>query len=105
MTSLSNHTHVLVLVCAALAGGVTSGYSEGSAFLRELGFDNPAEIARVLDIAMNPKSLFVTFRDKKRATNSSVRSLPKATSTVPPTAPVILHPIELQAVPSVLHIP
>ena len=43
--------------------------------MRELGFENPAEIARVLDIAMNPQSLFVTFRDKKRAVNSSARLL------------------------------
>ena len=48
-------------------------YVKGSEFLKSIGFTNQAEIARVLDIAMNPNSLFVTFRDRKRAVNANVR--------------------------------
>ena len=47
----------------------------GSAFLKELGFENPAEIARILDIAMNPDSIFVSFKDKKLSKNDNVRSV------------------------------
>lgn len=61
--------------CAALSGSVNPAFQEGAAFLRELGLENTAEIARILDVAMNPNSLFVSFRDKKRAVNGSVRFL------------------------------
>lgn len=47
-------------------------YQEGGAFLRSIGFEANAEISRILDVAMNPNSLFVTLRDKKRAGNASV---------------------------------
>jgi hypothetical protein len=43
--------------------------------LKELGLDNPAEIARIVDIATNPQSIFVTFQDRKRSYNASVRDL------------------------------
>lgn len=62
-----------VLVHAALSGDVDPAYQEGSAFLKSLDPEmSPAEVARVLDIAMNPDSIFVSFRDKKRAKNANV---------------------------------
>ncbi|EIE21495.1 hypothetical protein COCSUDRAFT_56708 [Coccomyxa subellipsoidea C-169] len=50
-------------------------YQEGGAFLRSIGFEANSEISRILDVAMNPNSLFVTLRDKKRAGNASARRL------------------------------
>lgn len=47
-------------------------YQEGGAFLRSIGFEANAEISRILDVAMNPNTLFVTLRDKKRAGNAAV---------------------------------
>lgn len=35
-------------------------YLEGKVFLKELGMDSDDEIAKVLDIAMNPDSLFLS---------------------------------------------
>eukprot|EP00803_Ostreobium_quekettii_P001260 evm.model.scf_828EXC.4 EVM.evm.TU.scf_828EXC.4 scf_828EXC:28858-30682(+) len=52
-----------------------TAYAKGGEFLRSVGFKNQAEVARVLDIAMNPNSLFVTFRDRKRAANANARQL------------------------------
>ena len=49
-------------------------YQEGADFLRGLGLDNRAEVARILDIAMNPGSLFISFRDRKRSGNPAVRT-------------------------------
>jgi hypothetical protein len=74
----ASRPHCSILQCpacpfAALAGTNAPAYEAGAAFLRELGMDQSAEIARVLDIAMNPNSLFVSFRDKKRAVNANVR--------------------------------
>ena len=46
----------------------------GAEYLRSLGFSNTAEIARVLDIAMNPNSLYSKFRDRKRSVNAFVSS-------------------------------
>eukprot|EP00892_Ulva_mutabilis_P012814 jgi/Ulvmu1/9905/UM057_0062.1 len=61
---------------SALSGDVDPAYQEGSAFLKSLDPEmSPAEVARVLDIAMNPDSIFVSFRDKKRAKNSNARRL------------------------------
>lgn len=48
-------------------------YAEGSEYLRSLGFRNVSEISRVLDIAMNPNSLYLQGRHKRRSVNSSVR--------------------------------
>lgn len=50
-------------------------YVKGGEFLRAIGMENQAEIARVLDVAMNPNSLFVSFQDPKRARNTNVRVL------------------------------
>lgn len=62
--------------CTALDVGRRSeldqAYQDGGAFLRSIGIDSNAEISRVLDVAMNPNSLFVTLRDKKRAGNAHV---------------------------------
>lgn len=46
-------------------------YKAGSDYLQMLGFSNKAEIGRVLDIAMNPKSFFSASGDKWR--NANVR--------------------------------
>lgn len=48
-------------------------YQGCSNYLKLLGVDNRAEIARVLDIATNPNSLYHSHRDKKREGNSMVR--------------------------------
>lgn len=53
---------------------IDPAYVEGSAFLKSVGFTNAAEIARVLDVAMNPNSLFVDYNERKWK-NSSARSL------------------------------
>ena len=47
-------------------------YAEGSEYLKSLGFRNASEISRVLDIAMNPNSLYLQDRHKRRSVNSSV---------------------------------
>ena len=49
-------------------------YAEGAEYLRSLGFRNASEISRVLDIAMNPNSLYLKDRHKRRSVNSSVSS-------------------------------
>lgn len=47
-------------------------YAEGAEYLRSIGFRNASEISRVLDIAMNPNSLYLKDRHKRRSVNSSV---------------------------------
>ena len=42
-----------------MQGQVDEGYLKAASYLAEIGFSNKTEIARVLDIAMNPNSLFV----------------------------------------------
>lgn len=44
---------------AGMQGQVDPDYLAAASFLAEIGFTNKTEIARVLDIAMNPNSLFV----------------------------------------------
>lgn len=51
---------------------VDATYQACSKYLRSLGIENRAELARILDIAMNPNSLFHTFRDDKRDSNPFV---------------------------------
>ena len=47
-------------------------YQEGAEYLQTVGIESKGEVARILDIAMNPNSLFLTLRDKKRAVNTYV---------------------------------
>lgn len=62
-----------MVLYAALSGAVDSAYQQGAEFLRaRVGLENPSIIARTLDVAMNPNSLFVSFRDKKRSKNANV---------------------------------
>jgi len=42
-----------------MQGQVDPSYLSAASYLAEVGFANKTEIARVLDIAMNPNSLFV----------------------------------------------
>lgn len=49
-------------------------YVEGGEFLKSLGMTNQAEISRVLDIAMNPDSLFLSPKER-RISNASARRL------------------------------
>ncbi len=50
-----------------------AAYREGAAYLRTLGIDTQTEITRVLDIAMNPNSLFADRQtNKMRSGNASV---------------------------------
>lgn len=51
---------------AGQKGKVDDGYRAASEYLRLLGLNNTAEIGRILDIAMNPNSLFSASRDEKR---------------------------------------
>ena len=51
---------------------IDAAYQEGSEFLQSIGVESKGEVARILDIAMNPNSLFLTLRDKKRAVNVHV---------------------------------
>ncbi|CAK0784374.1 hypothetical protein CVIRNUC_007578 [Coccomyxa viridis] len=50
-------------------------YQEGAEYLQTMGIESKGEVARILDIAMNPNSLFLTLRDKKRAVNTNARQL------------------------------
>ena len=64
------------MLCAALQVGrgaaTEEAYRAGAEFLRGIGIDSQGEIMRVLDVAMNPNSLFGRHRDKKRAINVNV---------------------------------
>lgn len=51
---------------------IDPAYTSGAAFLKTIGFTNPAEIARVLDIAMNPNSMFIDHTLRKGSKNASV---------------------------------
>ena len=53
---------------------IEEAYSAGATFLRSLGIESKGEVMRVLDVAMNPNSLFGRHRDKKRAINVNVSS-------------------------------
>eukprot|EP00197_Chlamydomonas_leiostraca_P003614 CAMPEP_0202859796 /NCGR_PEP_ID=MMETSP1391-20130828/1765_1 /ASSEMBLY_ACC=CAM_ASM_000867 /TAXON_ID=1034604 /ORGANISM="Chlamydomonas leiostraca, Strain SAG 11-49" /LENGTH=178 /DNA_ID=CAMNT_0049538879 /DNA_START=187 /DNA_END=723 /DNA_ORIENTATION=- len=50
-------------------------YVNGAAFLKQMGISNPAEIARILDIAMNPNSMFIDHSLRKGGKNVSARLL------------------------------
>jgi hypothetical protein len=52
-----------------------TAYREGAAFLRSLDITSQTELTRVLDIAMNPNSLFADHQNKLRASNASARLL------------------------------
>lgn len=52
--------------------GADPAYVNGAAYLKTIGITNQAEIARVLDIAMNPDSLFLSYGDGRRTKNASV---------------------------------
>ncbi|KAF5836757.1 hypothetical protein DUNSADRAFT_5447 [Dunaliella salina] len=54
---------------------VDPAYIDGASYLKTIGYTNPAEIARILDVAMNPGSMFADYRSGKRATNASARLL------------------------------
>ncbi|GFR42696.1 hypothetical protein Agub_g3618, partial [Astrephomene gubernaculifera] len=54
---------------------VDPAYIDGAAYLKTIGFTNQAEVARVLDIAMNPDSLFLSYGDGRRTKNASARKL------------------------------
>ncbi|GIL79021.1 hypothetical protein Vretimale_70 [Volvox reticuliferus] len=54
---------------------VDPAYLNGAAYLKTIGFTNQAEVARVLDIAMNPDSLFLSYGDGRRTKNASARKL------------------------------
>lgn len=60
-----------------MEGNAAPDYEEGAAFLKNLGMDQATEIARVLDIAMNPNSL---FRERRRTVNANVRRGTRTTS-------------------------
>lgn len=50
-------------------------YREGAVYLRTLGIENQTDLTRVLDISMNPNSLFVDRQSKLRPGNDSARLL------------------------------
>ncbi|KAG2423385.1 hypothetical protein HXX76_015351 [Chlamydomonas incerta] len=54
---------------------VDPAYLNGATYLKTIGFTNQAEVARVLDIAMNPDSLFLSYGDGRRTKNASARKL------------------------------
>ena len=75
-TGLTSFEPVTVPCSAALQPGsapvTDTAYQEGAEYLRSLGIDNQGELMRILDVAMNPNSLFGRYRDKKRAISASV---------------------------------
>ena len=52
--------------------GADPAYVSGANYLKTLGITNQAEVARVIDIAMNPDSLFLNYGDGRRTRNASV---------------------------------
>ncbi|KIY95288.1 hypothetical protein MNEG_12675 [Monoraphidium neglectum] len=58
-----------------IQGGSDPVYVAAATYLKSIGFVNQAEVARVLDIATNPNSLFVQYNDAKRSRNASAREL------------------------------
>lgn len=68
---------------AALQAGqgkpTDTAYQEGAEYLRSIGIESQGELMRILDVAMNPNSLFGRHRDKKRAVNASVSASRGAT--------------------------
>jgi hypothetical protein len=64
-----------IAAAAGMQGQVDTAYLAAANYLKTIGFTNTAEIARVLDIAMNPNSLFVQYNDAKRSTNVNVSCL------------------------------
>jgi len=47
-------------------------YAEGAQFLKSIGIQHASEISRVLDVAMNPNSLYLKDRHKRRSVNVNV---------------------------------
>jgi hypothetical protein len=68
---------------SAMAGSSEPAHAAAADFLRSVGFTSPAELARVLDIATNPNSLFVSYNDPKRSKNASARPLDVAADLRP----------------------
>eukprot|EP00882_Tetradesmus_deserticola_P022668 GHRQ01024606.1.p1 GENE.GHRQ01024606.1~~GHRQ01024606.1.p1 ORF type:complete len:218 (+),score=17.08 GHRQ01024606.1:495-1148(+) len=60
---------------SGMQGQVDTTYLTAANYLKTIGFTNTAEIARVLDIAMNPNSMFVQYNDAKRSRNVNVSCL------------------------------
>ena len=61
-----------VLECAVQETQEPAHYVEGSQYLKSLGFQHASEVARVLDVAMNPTSIYLQNKHKRRAVNVSV---------------------------------
>ena len=47
-------------------------YIEAAAYLKSLGFQQASEVARVIDIAMHPNSIYLQNKHKRRSVNVSV---------------------------------
>lgn len=62
LLAYSTHTTHNTQAGGNMQGQVDPDYLSAAAYLAEVGFANKTEIARVLDIAMNPNSLFVQVR-------------------------------------------
>mmetsp|Transcript_18814 Transcript_18814/g.32115 ORF Transcript_18814/g.32115 Transcript_18814/m.32115 type:complete len:221 (-) Transcript_18814:393-1055(-) len=73
-TSVKATLDVLKTSKAKWAPTVDPAYVEGATYLQMMGLSNQAEVARVLDVAMNPNSLFMDMHSM-RSRNSSARSL------------------------------
>lgn len=75
-TCLNTRVYVVLTsphaLLVGMQGQVDPVYLAGATFLKGIGMKNTAEIARVLDIAMNPNSLFVQYNDAKRSKNANV---------------------------------
>lgn len=73
--SASSSTRATQSMKSVIQGGTDPAYVAAATYLKSIGFTNQAEVARVLDIAMNPNSLFVQYNDAKRSRNASAREL------------------------------
>eukprot|EP00878_Enallax_costatus_P026985 GHUV01029002.1.p1 GENE.GHUV01029002.1~~GHUV01029002.1.p1 ORF type:complete len:135 (+),score=21.59 GHUV01029002.1:152-556(+) len=69
---LSASVQTAPVLKSGMQSSVDPDYLAAANYLKSIGFTNTAEIARVLDIAMNPNSLFVQYNDAKRSTNVNV---------------------------------
>lgn len=82
--------------------GVDPAYLAGAAYLKTIGFTNQAEVARVLDIAMNPNSLFLSYGDGRRTRNASARKLDVDADMRPVVEFMRMHGVSVADVPKVI---
>lgn len=72
LPTLAHAPCALSLVPCPLPPPTTTHQPPTAPHSQTIGFTNQAEVARVLDIAMNENSLFLSYGDGRRTKNASV---------------------------------